>query len=153
MPPILLSNVTATLDHPSDLSLQQGGPGLQTSAVNPLPSISAFLLQQDVLPLQTLAFIIQPCVLIPLLLRSMSRFNSEAEPLPPPSAVRAHDCLLSALQPQQVEPPLQPSAVNTSSLPIQRYMPLQPLYACDPPIPLSVSLQGKFKPPIIPSTV
>ena len=64
------------------------------------------------------AFSLQPCVLLLLiLLRSPSRFKGEADPLPPPSAVRAHAPLLSALHPQQVKPPLQPSAINLPPLP------------------------------------
>ena len=31
--------------------------------------------------------------------------------------------------------------------------PLQPLYTCAPPPPVSISLQGQGKPPILPSTV
>ena len=44
--PLLPSNVPAPLAHISALSLQQGGPRLQTSAVIPPPLISVLLLQQ-----------------------------------------------------------------------------------------------------------
>ena len=66
-------------------------------------------------------------------------------PPPPPSAVHAHAPLLSAFLPHQVEPPLQPSAVNPPPLPqilaftLQQDMPhLQPLYTYDPPPLLSI---------------
>ena len=81
-------------------------------------------------------------------------------PPPPISAVRAHAPLLSALYPQRVEPPLQPSVVNPPPLPqilafpLQRDMPpLQPLSTCAPPPPISVSLQGRGKAPLLPSTL
>ena len=71
-----------------------------------------------------------------------------------------HAPILSALLPQRVEPPLQPSAVNPPPLPqvlaftLQQYMPpLQPLSACDPPPLLSILLQGRIEPPLIPSNV
>ena len=51
VPPLLTSNITAPLAQLSALNLQQGGPHLQPSAVNTPPQISAFLPQQDVLPL------------------------------------------------------------------------------------------------------
>ena len=77
-------------------------------------------------------------------------------PPPPLSALRAHAPLLSALLPQQVEPPLQPSAVNPPPLPqilastLQRDVPhLQPLSVrAPPPPPLSVLLQGLGVPPL-----
>ena len=82
-------------------------------------------------------------------------------PPPPNSAVHAHDPLLSDLLPQRVDPPLQPSAVNppplphTLAFPIRRDVPpLQPIYVCAPPDPsLSVSLQGRGKAPLLPSTL
>ena len=49
VPPLLSSNVIAPLAHISALPLQQGGPRLQTSALNYPPLISAFLVQQYVL--------------------------------------------------------------------------------------------------------
>ena len=55
VPPLLPSNMPAPLAQLSALPLQQGGPRLHTSAVNPPPPISALLLQQDVLPIQPLA--------------------------------------------------------------------------------------------------
>ena len=74
--------------------------------------------------------------------------------------MRAHDPLLSALLPQQVEPTLQPSAVNPHPLPqilafpLQRDVPpLHPLSVCAPPPPLSVSLQGRGEPPLLPLTL
>ena len=81
-------------------------------------------------------------------------------PPPPPSAVRAHLPLLSAFLPQQVDPPLKPSAVNSPPLPqilafpLQLDVPpLQPLSACDSSHMLSVSLQGRGVPPLLPSAV
>ena len=57
-------------------------------------------------------------------------------------------------------PPLQPSAVNPLPLPQildfllqQDVPPFQPLSVCAPPPPLSVSLQGRGKLPLLPSTV
>ena len=74
--------------------------------------------------------------------------------------MRAHAPLLSALIPQQVEPPLHPSAVNHPpliqilSFPLQQDVPnFLPLPTCDPPPPLSVLLQGQSKPPLLTSTV
>ena len=66
---------------------------------------------------------------------------------PPPNlAVHANSPLLSFLPPQWVDPPLQPSAVNPPHLPqilafpLQQDMPpLQPLYTCVTPPPLSPS--------------
>ena len=52
VPPLLPSNVTASLAQISDFPLQQGGPCIQTSALNPPPPISAMLIQQDMLPFQ-----------------------------------------------------------------------------------------------------
>ena len=105
----------APLAHISALSLQQGEPRLQTSAVIPPPPISALLLQQKLIALQ-------------------------------PSAMR--DALL------------QPSAINSPPLPqilafpLQRDVPpLQPLSACAPPPPISVSLQGRGEAPLLPSTL
>ena len=56
VPPLMHANVPAPLDQLSDLPLQLGGPGLQTSSVNPPPPISALLLQQELLNLRTSAF-------------------------------------------------------------------------------------------------
>ena len=74
--------------------------------------------------------------------------------------MRADYPLLSALLPQRVEPPLQPSAVNPPpltqllALPIQQDVPpVQTLAGHDPPHPLSVLIQGRSKPPILPPTV
>ena len=53
VPPLLPSNMPATLAQLSALPLQLGGIRLQTSSVNPLLPISALLLQQEVLPLQS----------------------------------------------------------------------------------------------------
>ena len=81
-------------------------------------------------------------------------------PHPPPSSVRAHDPLISSLLPQQVEPTLQPSTINPPhlpqclALPLKQHVPsLQPLYARAPPPPLSVSIQGRGKPPLLNLTV
>ena len=82
-------------------------------------------------------------------------------PPPLPSAVSADAPLLSALLPQQVEPPLQPSAINPPPIPqisalnLQLYAPpLHTSVECAPPPPqISVLLQGKGKPPILSSTV
>ena len=81
-------------------------------------------------------------------------------PPPPSSAVRAHAPLFSALLPQRVEPPIQPSAVNPPPLPQllsvslqQDVLPLQPLSVRDPPPPLSVLLQGRGKPHLLPLTM
>ena len=84
------SNAPAPLAQLLALPIQQGGTCLQTSAVNLPPPISALLIQRDVLPLQTsvvgaaapphwLYFLIQ----------------GQWGPPPPPSAMRAHNPLLS----------------------------------------------------------
>ena len=79
---------------------------------------------------------------------------------PPPSSVRTHAPLLPALIHKQVEPPLQPSAVN--HLPLSQRLaftlqrdvpPIQPLSPCDPHTPISVLLQGRIKPPLLSLTV
>ena len=79
---------------------------------------------------------------------------------PPTSAMRAHAPLLSTLLHQRFETPLQPSAVNPPplpqilSFPLQQYVsPIQPLSVCAPPPTLSVSLQGRGKAPLLPSTL
>ena len=81
-------------------------------------------------------------------------------PPPPTSAVRTNALLLSALHPQQVEPPLQPSVVNPPPLPHilafplqQDVPPLHPLSMCAPPPPISVSLQGRGEAPLLTSTL
>ena len=97
------------------------------------------------------------CVAYPPLSVSL---QGRGGPHRPPSVVRADAPLLSALIPQKVEPPLQPSAINPSpliqilALPLQLNVPpLQPLSARAPPPPLSVLLQGRGKPHLLPSTV
>ena len=86
--------------------------------------------------------------------------QGQGGPPPPPSDVRAHVPLISHLLPQQVDPLLQPSAVNSPPIPqllaftLQQYVPpLQPLAACDPPPLLSVLLPGRGEPPLLTSTV
>ena len=81
-------------------------------------------------------------------------------PPPPPSAVQSCAPIFSALLPQRVNPPLQPSALHHPPLPkilafsLQQDLPLlQPLSTCAPPPPLSISPQGRGEPPCIPSTV
>ena len=81
-------------------------------------------------------------------------------PPPPPSAVQAHDPIFSALTPQRVETPLQPSDVHPTSLPQlfafslqQDVPPLHHLSTCAPPPLISVSTQGRGEPPLLPSTV
>ena len=73
--------------------------------------------------------------------------------------MRTHDPLLSALLPKQVKTTLHTSAVNPPphhhllDFTLQQDVPpLQPLSAFAPPPTISVLLQGKGKPPIIPST-
>ena len=113
------------------------------------------------LPLQPSAFSLQPSAVRspppPLLSASI---QGGGRPPPPHSSVHAHDTLLSALLPQQVDSPLQPSDVNTPHLPQLLAFPLQrdvltlhPLSTCAPPPPLSISLWGQGKPPLLPSTV
>ena len=126
---------------------------LQNSAVITFPPISALLLQQDVLPLRPSAVRDAPTPL------SISIQGRGGDP-PATSAVRAHAPLLSVLPPQRVEPPLKPSAVNSSplpqilSFPLQRDVPpLQPISVCAPPPPLSVSLQGRGEAPLLTSTL
>ena len=92
-------------------------------------------------------------LLLLLLLISLSCFKGETDPPPPSSAVRAHAPLLSALPPQKVNYPLQPSAVNPPpphlprilALPIQRDVPhhLPSAVCADPLPPLSALLQGQ----------
>ena len=139
----------------SALTLQQGGPRIQTSVVTPPPLISALILHQDVLPLQPSA--VRDAPTPPPLSVSI---QGRGGPPPPTSAVRAHVPLLSALHHQRVEPPLQPSVVNPPPLPqilafpLQRHVPpLQPLSMCAPPPPISVSLQGRGKAPLPPLTL
>ena len=74
--------------------------------------------------------------------------------------MHSHTPLFSDLLPQQVEPPLQPSTANPlpltqiSALPLQLdVLPLQPLAVCAHPHPLSVFLQWRGKPPLLPSTL
>ena len=93
MPPILPSNVPAPLAQLSTLPPKQGGPRLQTSAVNPPPHISDFILQRDMLPLHYSYVRAAPPPL------SIS-IQGRGHPPPPPSSVRAHATLLSALLPQ-----------------------------------------------------
>ena len=95
-----------------------------------------------------------------LLLHTLSQFKRKADPPPPTSSVRAHAPLLSALHPQQVEPPLEPSVVNPPLLPqilaftLQRDVPpLQPLSTCAPSPPIPVSLQGRGESPLLTSTL
>ena len=107
MTPLLTSNVPYPLDQISALPLQQGGTNLQTSAINPPPQISDLINQQDVLPLQPSAM--RDAVPYPPL--SVSIQGRDGPP-PPPSDVRAHAPLISALIPQRVKPPFQPSSVN-----------------------------------------
>ena len=52
VPPLITLNVPAPLAQLAAFPLQRGGRCLQTSAVNPPPTISALLLQRDLLPLQ-----------------------------------------------------------------------------------------------------
>ena len=98
--------------------------------------------------------------MILILLCSPPQFKGEADPLPPPLDVHDHVPLLSALHPQRVEPPLQPTALNPPPLTqllvftLQRDLPLlQTLSACDPLPPLLFLLQGRGKLPLLPSTV
>ena len=80
---------------------------------------------------------------------------------PPPSVMRDHAPLISALITQGVEPPLQNLAVNPPPLPQFLALPLQqdvpPLQpsalraAASPPI--SILLQGRGEPPLISQTV
>ena len=118
-----------------------------------------------------------------LLLRSLSRFNGETNPLVLPSTVRAYVPLLSALLlrqgvplrqpsaepaplpllsallPRRVEPPLQPSAVNPPPLPQLSALPLQqgvpPLWplAVHAPPPISTFLRGLVVTPLLPSAM
>ena len=144
MPPLMPTNVPAPLAQISALPLPQYGPCIQPSAVNPPPHISSFILQLYLIPLQPsvlCAYAAPPPPPPPPLYILL---QGRGEPLPPPSAVRAHAPLLSALLTQPVEPPLQPSAVNPSplpqilALPPQRYvLPLQSLFMRSPPPPLS----------------
>ena len=113
------------------------------------------LLHQDVLPLQPSA--VRDAPTPPQLSVSI---QGRGGPPPPTSAVRAHAPLLSALHPQIVEPPLQSSVVNPPplpqilALPLQRDVPpLQPLSTCAPPPPISVSIQGRGKSPLLPSNL
>ena len=118
VPPLLHSNVPAPLAQISALPLQRGGPHLQTSAVNPPPTISAFLLQQYVLPLQSSAVRAVPHPPPPPPPPPLSvSIQGRGEQPPPHSAVHAHAPLLSVLIPQIVEPPPQLSAVNPLPLP------------------------------------
>ena len=103
MPPLLPSNVPAPLSQLLALSLQQGGPRLQTSTVNPTPPISALILQRDVIPLQPSA--VRAAADPPALSVSI---QGQGGPPPTPSAMRAYAPILSALLPQRVEPPVQP---------------------------------------------
>ena len=109
----------APLAQNSALTLQRGGPRLHTSAINTPPTISALLLQRDMLPLQNSA--IRAAASPPLIYVSI---QGRGGPPPPPSAMRAHAPLLSVLLPQRVEPPLQPSAVNPPPLPQILTLPL-----------------------------
>ena len=89
VPPLLPSNVPAPLAYISALSLQQGGPRLQTSAVIPPPNISALLFQQYWLALQPSVMRDAPTppplsVLI----------QGQGRPPPPTSAVHTHTPLL-----------------------------------------------------------
>ena len=86
--------------------------------------------------------------------------QGRGRPPHPTSAVHSRAPLLSALLHQQVEPLLQPSAVNPPPLPHilafplqQDVPPLQPVYACASPTPIYVSLQGRGKFPLLPSTL
>ena len=135
------------------MPIQQGGPRLQTSAVNPPPPISALLPQQDVIPLQPSAVRNAP----PPPPLSVS-IQGGSRPPPPTSVVCAHAPLISDLIPEKVEPPLQRSAVNPPPLPnilafpLQRDVPhIQPLSACASLPHISVLLQGRRKSPLLPS--
>ena len=144
MPLILPSNVPDPLAHISALYLQQGGPRLQNSAVNTTPPISALSLQLYVLTLNS-SDVSAAAHTPPLSVLIQGWFRLP----PPPSAVRTYAPLLSDFIPQQVEPPLKPSAVNPPPLPrilafpLQRGVhPLQSLFVCDSPTLFSVLLQG-----------
>ena len=153
VPPLLPTIVPAPLAQISASPLWQGGPSLQPSAVNTPSQISSLLIQQDVLHLNTSAVRDAP-PLISFYLQGLGR------PPPPPSDVHAHDPLLSVLLHQRVKPSLHPSAVNPPpfpqilAFPLQRdVLPLQTPAAQAPPPPLSVLLQGRDEPPLLPSTV
>ena len=148
-------HVPALLDQISSLPLQRGRPRLQTSAVNSPPSISALLLQRYLLSLHISAVrAIDALPLLPVLIQL------RGGPPPTPSALQSRAPLFSALLPQRVKPPLQPSALHPPPLPqilafsLQQDVPiLQPLSTCAPSPPLSVSPQGRGEPPCLPSTV
>ena len=144
-----------TLAHIPALPLKRDGPRLKTSAVNPPPPISAFLIQRDVLPIQSSSVRAAPdTTSISVLIKGRG-----GPPTLTPS-LRAHHPILSAFPPQQAEPPLQPSALNNPPLlqilafPLQRDLPpLQTLSACAPPLPIYVSFQGRGEPPLLHPTV
>ena len=117
VPPLLPTNVTATLAQLSNLLLQQGEPYIQPLDTNPSPNISALSLQRYMLPLQPSALRSIP-PLISVLLQGRG-----VRP-PAPSAVCAHAPLLSASLTQRVKIPIQPSAVKNLPFPQILALPL-----------------------------
>ena len=164
----------------SALLPQQVKPLLWPSPVNPppLPQILALSLQRDMPTLQPLVARAPPPPIYVLLqgrgktplinstVRSYVPLLSillfwTGVPLRQPLAEPAPLPLLSALLPQQFEPPLQPLSVNPPPLPQISALPLQldtpPLQpsAVHAPFPphISVSLQGQGGPPLLYSTM
>ena len=100
VPPLLPSNMPDPLAHISALPLQLGGPLIQPSAINPPPQISTLLLKLDVLHLRP-SYMYAAAPHPPLLSYLL---QGQGGPPTPPSGMRAHAPLLSALLHKQVEP-------------------------------------------------